>query len=186
MRGALHGPTAWRDHQVPLSRRAPACLSGRARLRAARITQDTLGDFPVRLPGNASPERGGADSTGTGPAHPQATPHSPSATAAQRREGQRRGGTHVDSPGRGEREEPTSPGPRTKLAHPASMSPAMPRLQVKTPARGHSAAEAVTPRPRQRDVRKARPPTWTRQGVFRGAAVERRGRLTVPDPRGPS
>ena len=59
MRGALHGPTAWRDHQVPLSRRAPACLSGRARLRAARITQDILGDFPVRLPGNASLERGG-------------------------------------------------------------------------------------------------------------------------------
>ena len=74
-----------------------------------------------------------------------ATPRSPPAMATQRREGQRRGGTHVDAPGWGGG--PTSPGPRTKLAHPAPMSPARSRPRVKTPAHGHSAAEAATSRP---------------------------------------
>lgn len=166
MTGAPHRPTAWRDHQVLLSRRVPACLGGRCRLRVARITQDTLGDFPVWLPGNASPERGRADCTGTGPAHPQATPHSPSATAAQRREGQRRGGTHVDAQGSGGGwgGEPTSPGPRTKLANPVPMSPAMSRLRVKTPAQGHSAAEAATSRPRQREGQEGQAPDLDQAG----------------------
>lgn len=96
VRGAPHGPVAWRDQQVLLSQRAPACLGGRCRLRGARITQDTCGDFPVPLPGNASPERGQTDSMGTGPAHPQATslgrPH-PAAHQPQQPSGEKgRGG----------------------------------------------------------------------------------------------
>lgn len=83
--------------------------------------------------------------------------------------------------------EPTSPGPRTKLAHPAPMSPAMSRPRVKNPAHEHSAAEAATSGPRA-EGRSGRPgPDLDQQGVFRGAAAERSGRFTqVSDPRGPS
>ena len=60
--------------------------------------------------------------------------------------------------------EPTSPGPRTKLAHAVPMSPAMSRLRVKTPAHGHSAAEAATSRPRQREGQEGQAPDLDQAG----------------------